>query len=297
MENNIDAAVIVGRFQIHKLHDGHLKLIGDVITKHRKVILFLGISKNIGSKKNPLDFLTRKQMILKEYPDLTVLAISDNRDDTIWSNELDYRIKEIVPNNNVVLYGSRDSFIEHYHGKFPTIELEQKVYVSATEIRNNLKNEILNSYEFRAGIIYASLQQRNKVYPTVDIAIFKDNELLLAKKPGENLYRFVGGFVDPTDKNYEDAAKREVIEETGLQIDELKYVTSLKVDDWRFKYENDKIFTILYLANYVYGRPIPNDDICELKWFNFEKIEEYLFILEHKPLFFELKNFLENSKI
>ena len=46
---------IIGRFQIHDLHAAHRDLIDQVVSKHKKVILFLGVARISGTKENPLD--------------------------------------------------------------------------------------------------------------------------------------------------------------------------------------------------------------------------------------------------
>ena len=76
--------------------------------------------------------------------------------------------------------------------------------------------------------------------------------MYVAKKKEETKYRFVGGFVDNTDKSYEDAVIREVKEETKLDINNIKYITSRIIDDWRYRYETEKIITSFYCG--IYGR-------------------------------------------
>jgi bifunctional NMN adenylyltransferase/nudix hydrolase len=278
----MSVGVIIGRFQVHELHEGHIELINFVIAKHSKVIIFLGISNSLVTKNNPLDFVTRKAMILKHYQQITVLPLKDKRDDAIWSKNIDEKIQEIYPLDDVTLYGSRDSFIPYYCGIFKTQEVEQKYYVSGTESRKNVSEEIKSSPDFRAGVIYAAYNQYPIVHPTVDIAIIKGKEILLAKKPNESKYRFVGGFADPSDQCFEHTAKREVYEETKLEVDDIKYIMSSKIDDWRYRNEETKIISILYVATYIFGRPEPSDDISELRWFHSDSIKLDNITDEHK---------------
>ena len=79
--------------------------------------------------------------------------------------------------------------------------------------------------------------------------------------------------MDVNDLDYEEAAKRESKEETGLELDDFQYVTSSKIDDWRYRSEEGKIFTTVFSARYIFGRPEPNDDVSELRWFHFDKID------------------------
>ena len=193
--------VIIGRFQTPELHSEHIKLIQYVLDRHEKVILFLGVSSTLANKKHPMDFITRKYMIEEQFgiSKLIIMPLSDNKSDEIWSKQLDSKIKEVFPLGSVTIYGSRDSFIPYYKGINKTLELQPDVFVSATDIRELASKKVISSSEFRAGIIYSVYNQFPVVYSTVDIAIIKDNEILLGQKLGETEWRFIGGFVDVTD--------------------------------------------------------------------------------------------------
>ena len=262
--------VIIGRFQTPELHSEHIKLIQYVLDRHEKVILFLGVSTTLANKKHPMDFITRKYMIEEQFgiSKLIIMPLSDNKSDEIWSKQLDSKIKEIFPLGSVTIYGSRDSFIPYYKGVNKTLELQPDVFVSATDIRELASKKVISSPEFRAGIIYSVYNQFPIVYSTVDIAIIKGDEILLGQKLNETEWRFIGGFVDLTDESDEAAAKRETLEETGLEVAELEYVCSMPVNDWRYRGIKDRsIMTRFFKAKYIFGCPTPQDDINALKWF------------------------------
>ena len=286
-----DVGVIVGRFQVHELHSAHLDLIQFVCNNHKKVIIFLGMSPLLVTRNNPLDFESRKQMITETFPNVIVLYIKDRNSDEKWSAELDRQIVDVItPNQTVVLYGSRDSFISHYHGRFATQELVQETFISGSETRKMISKSVKNTPEFRAGVIWAAYNQYPKCYATVDIAIFNEDytKLLLARKPDETKYRFVGGFSDPGSDSFEADARREVHEETGLEITDLKHVGSMIVNDWRYRQETDVIKTIFYSCKVLFGRPEAQDDIAEVRWFDFDKINIDDLVDEHKKLFAKL---------
>lgn len=282
---NYNIGILVGRFQVAKLHRGHLDLIRSVCEKHQRVAIFLGVTKAMSTKKNPLDFTTRKLMIQEQFPEINVLAVPDMASDKEWGRELDNRIKEVFPVGNPLLYGGRDSFIQYYLGQFPTKELIGNEHFSGTEQRQRISNEVKASADFRAGVIFGLANQYDKVNPTVDIAIFCGDELLLARKPNEKKWRFVGGFVDPAlDNSFEDAAIREAEEETGVVVDKVQYVGTYKVDDWRFRNESDKIITTLFKGEIKKKEGRPNDDIEEVKWMKFNKINNDDLVEEHRGL-------------
>jgi len=292
---NAEVGVIVGRFQVPNLHDAHIELIKSVCDKHSRVLVFLGLSQCLVTKNNPLDFEARKQMLLQSFPDINVLYIKDCQSDEIWSRKLDEQIRDLIgPNQNALLYGSRDCFIQYYSGNFPTQELESTTYISGTEIRNSVGNKVKACPEFRAGVIWAAYNQYPKVHTTVDVAIFNEDKskLLLARKAYEQKYRFVGGFSVPTTTCFEADARREVQEEAGIAITDPLYISSALVDDWRYRHEGDKIKTILFAAKIFSGRPQAGDDVAEVRWFAFdgddkkkalEALKENI-VDEHKPL-------------
>jgi bifunctional NMN adenylyltransferase/nudix hydrolase len=268
-------AVIIARFQTPYLHLGHQQLISKVKETHSKLIILLGVSPLLGSRRNPYDYYTREKMIKKEYPDVIVLPVSDHPSDELWSANIDGLLHSVFHAEDFCLYGSRDSFIPYYTGKFETVELPEHGDYNATELRKQYADKVFDSNDFRAGILYAYYNQYTKVYPTVDIALFRNNktELLLGKKANSNKWRFVGGFADPEDADYESAAKRELIEECGeLEVNEMTYETSKKINDWRYRSEADKIITLLFSCEYFNGTPKPTDDIAELNWFKLEEL-------------------------
>lgn len=300
MEKEYIIGVLVGRFQVHELHDAHKYLIDQVAENHKKVILFLGVPKVVGTKKNPLDFDTRKRMIQHHYPNIVILALPDFGDDKRWSQEMDKRIKEVYPIGEVLMYGGRDSFIPYYKnggGQFDCKELDQYTFVSGTEVRKMVSEQVKDSADFRAGVIYQSYNQYPKVHPCVDVAILDSNQekLLLAKRPFEDGWRFIGGFSHPSDVSFEQTAKRKIREDVGINlvVSELKYIGSTVIPDWRYQSEEDKIITTLYKTVKGWGSIEPSDDVSELMWVDILELDKITIVKEHKIL---LEMFLENIK-
>lgn len=287
-EKFTEIGVIIGRFQINKLHDAHVELIKTVLNQHDKVIIFLGVSSATNTRRNPMDFITRKAMIEKEFPEgiSIILPLLDKKSDNVWSSQIDTKVREIFPFGDVTIYGSRDSCLDSYHGKFNKTELVPNIYTSATLFREEISKKMIASEEFRAGVIYSVYSQYPTVYSTVDVAILNSkNEVLLGQKPDEINWRFVGGFVDITDSSDEAAAKREAYEETGLEIDSLTYLGSFPVLDWRYKGSKDKsIMTRFFSAKYIFGTPTPQDDIVNLKWFPISEQLSDILVSEHVKL-------------
>jgi bifunctional NMN adenylyltransferase/nudix hydrolase len=120
----------------------------------------------------------------------------------------------------------------------------------------------------------------------VDIALVdKDrSRVLLARKPGEAEWRFPGGFCDPQAECYEDDAKRELAEETGLYGEDWHYVGSAHVDDWRYRGEPHQLRTTFFVATHTMGAPRPQDDVAELRWIGFDRLDQVQIVKEHQKL-------------
>jgi bifunctional NMN adenylyltransferase/nudix hydrolase len=295
MANSLGTGVIVGRFQVYDLNEAQLELIESVKAAHDDLLIFLG-SSPAPSDQNPLEFPLRAEMFLNRLgEDVNIFEMPDHPDDRIWSQELDRLIMSAHTPNPVVIYGTKEGFVDRYSGKYRAEELE----VNPQDIPDTLEVDgIKHLSSFRAGIIYATLRRFPTVYPTVDVAVFSKgySRLLLARKPNENKYRLPGGFTDPTDESYEMAALRELAEECGdLEVSGLLYIGSHMIQDWRYLGSLDGIITHLYVCELEYGTPEPSDDIEELQWFDVSKLEKAQFVPEHQELWSMLKNFLEEE--
>lgn len=288
-------SVVVARFEVATLTAGHRQMLDYVLSKgYGTNLMILGVAPTLCTKQNPLDYESRRLMIESEYPGRFSFAyIKDCHDDSVWSKNLDGIIDDLRGNRAPVLIGSRDSFFEHYSGKYRDNfeEYKQQVFISGTEQRRQLSRQIKNSAEWRAGVVYATQNKYPTVFSTVDCAIFDDQTLsriYLAKKDREIGYRFVGGFADPRDDSFETTARREAAEETGLECDILQYVASQKIDDWRYRSEEDKIITHLFAMTRTFGRAKADDDISELRLFEFDKVGADMLVPEHRSLFEKL---------
>lgn len=276
--------VIVARFQSPYLHQGHRTLIDDISSSHNKIVSVVGITAIKGSKRNPFDFYTREKMLRQYLPDMVVLPLSDHPSDEVWSKNLDNLLLSAFPHEHFVLYGSRDSFIPYYTGKLEVKELPPAGQYSSTTIRQEEADKVLGSVDFRLGVNYALQNTFPKTYTTVDIAVLSgDNrQVLLGRKHGANQWRFPGGFTDPTDDSYEASARRELMEECGsIETGAMTYVGSAKIDDWRYRSEEDKIITLLYKTHHVYGQPQAADDIEAVQWF---AVEDLKTMIERKEI-------------
>lgn len=290
--------IIVARFQTPVLHEAHIDLINTVLSKHPKVVIFLGLPFFEESTiNNPFDLNIRIGMLKEVFGDRIEYKYIDNKEcDHDWSDNLDSQIaKTIGPRGTCLLYGSRDSFIPHYKGKYPVEELVSEIMVSGTELRARAAEHATFDVSARSAICWVL----SRIFPapkvSVDVVVFNENKtkILLGRKKKEPLFRFFGGFA--TNKGtFEDDGARETREEcNNIEIGELKYVCSLLVDDWRVRDEVNKIKTIFYACKYVFGTPEPTDDMKggEVKWFDLATIKDEQIMPAHRPLLAKLRKF------
>ncbi len=313
-----NVGVIIGRFELDDPHPAHRAVIDEVKTKHESVYVILGVPAIPLSVRYPLDFAARRRMIQNAYPDIEVLPIKDQQRNETWKDNLDRMISDVEPHAKVTLYGGRDSFIKRYEGRFETVELEIPNSFSgfnATEVRERVGNTPLSTTDFRCGVIFGTRNRRPIIHPTVDVAILSDDDkwVLLGHKPGERQYVFPGGFVDLSkDGSFEDAAYREVREETSAAIDKIRFITTMKMDDWRYWHEQDKIFTTFFEAK-LFGYdtdPVKEksvqagDDLDSVHWVKISNFSEHegnfanndQIAAVHRPLMCALVKHLKQEK-
>jgi 8-oxo-dGTP diphosphatase len=125
---------------------------------------------------------------------------------------------------------------------------------------------------------------------TVDCIIFlRDGNcmkvLLIKRKnePFKGYYAFPGGFID-IDEDIEDAAKRELEEETGMKNIELKQFITVGTPGRDSRGRTISIFHIGF-TNDKNMLITAGDDAVEAKWFAFDEIPEMAF--DHKIILYK----------
>ena len=103
----------------------------------------------------------------------------------------------------------------------------------------------------------------------VGAVVFKDGCVLLVRRgqpPAENLWAIPGGNVE-IGETLQEAAEREILEETGVQIRASKPIYTFDVIDRDMAGKVRFHYVIVDLAaEYVLGEPSPGDDALEARW-------------------------------
>lgn len=123
----------------------------------------------------------------------------------------------------------------------------------------------------------------------VGLLVFNnENKVLMQLRTDYNSWGFPGGSME-LGESFEDVARRELKEETNLEIDELKLLKILSGKDTYREYPNgDKLYdiTAIYVIKKYHGELKVNDDeSIELKWFSIDNLPSN--ITEHT------KNYIE----
>lgn len=123
------------------------------------------------------------------------------------------------------------------------------------------------------------MENINRPKVGIGVIIKKDNKILLGKRKnahGDGTWSFPGGHLE-FNETWEDCAEREVLEETGIKIKNLRFATA--TNDI-FEKEEKHYITIFILADYDEGEvKVMEPDKCEeWQWLSWNDLPSPLFI-------------------
>jgi 8-oxo-dGTP pyrophosphatase MutT (NUDIX family) len=96
--------------------------------------------------------------------------------------------------------------------------------------------------------------------------IIENNKVLLDKHGDDNFWKFVGGKVKSFDVTFEDVAKREVMEEMGLEVELIRPLKPMM-----YEFPEKIVILIHYLATRK-GEIKPGEEILEWQWFDIHNL-------------------------
>ncbi len=121
------------------------------------------------------------------------------------------------------------------------------------------------------------MSERPKV--GIGVIVVKDGKILLGKRKnshGDGAWSFPGGHLE-FGESWEECAKRETMEETGINIKNIRFGT---VTNDIFQTEEKHYITIFMLSDYDFGEvQIMEPEKCEKwDWFSWNQLPQPLFV-------------------
>lgn len=92
--------------------------------------------------------------------------------------------------------------------------------------------------------------------------IIENGKVLLNKHGDDGFWKFVGGKVENFDLSLEEVAKREVMEEMGLEVDLIRPLKPMMID------MPDKVVILIHYLATRKGEIKPGEDILVWDWFD-----------------------------
>lgn len=108
-----------------------------------------------------------------------------------------------------------------------------------------------------------------RISPAIIVAVIKDQQILLASAPRfvPGLYSVIAGFVEPGE-TFEDCVHREVQEEVGIQVTDIRYFGS---QPWPFPDSLMVGFTAQYAGGEI---KVDQEEILEAGWFRTDQLPD-----------------------
>lgn len=122
---------------------------------------------------------------------------------------------------------------------------------------------------------------------TVDLIVLSKEKILLIQRkiePFKNKWALPGGFLEYGEECLEDAAKRELEEETNLEAESLELIGVYSNPE---RDPRGHVISHVFVVKNFKGKPLAGDDAKEAKWFSLLKLPRLAF--DHNKI---LKDFL-----
>lgn len=156
-------AIVIGRFQVPYLHEGHKFLFRSIHAE--RLVVLLGVTPEPNAD-NPLSFETRESMLSAElvqlgWENFTILPLRDCESDDDWVDALSELFTATFGTDDWMFYCGRDSGAVRVleDAMYPNTIIGGGPPDSGTRLRQ--LPPVNDSREFRRGVIYA-WQHRSK---------------------------------------------------------------------------------------------------------------------------------------
>jgi ADP-ribose pyrophosphatase YjhB (NUDIX family) len=98
--------------------------------------------------------------------------------------------------------------------------------------------------------------------------IIENNKVLLNKHGDDGYWKFVGGKAESYDNSLEEIAKREVMEEMGIEVDLIRPLKPMMIN------LSEKVVILIHYLAVRKGEVSPGEDILEWNWFDVNNLPE-----------------------
>lgn len=124
--------------------------------------------------------------------------------------------------------------------------------------------------------------------------IVKENKILLQKRSDNRQWGLFGGIME-LEESYEECARREIREETGLVV-HLDYLVGIYHNynmEWPSK-DKAHVICAVYKASIVGGEETKDSESTDMAWFPLDSIP-FIFAEDHRKAIQDFKNGLKNQ--
>ena len=129
------------------------------------------------------------------------------------------------------------------------------------------------------------------------VILYQGRKVLLQRRSDDRTFGKHGGIMD-IEERAEDACRREVFEEIGLNVGKLQLFGVYTGPEMTVHYPNGDIANytdIVYVSDDFDGTPVLADgEACELHWFDIDALPENLHSTDRKPIL-DFANYLKES--
>jgi mutator protein MutT len=113
--------------------------------------------------------------------------------------------------------------------------------------------------------------------------IVENNKILLNKHGEDNFWKFCGGRIKEDESNLKEAAKREVKEEMGIEVEMFNNNPYFFYIEKEVDGKQVSVILVHFLAKRI-GEIMPGDDIREWRWISIEDLDKENLAPNIKPV-------------